>query len=61
MARQQEGKEEIRKIQKSKGMYFVSLPIELIRKLGWQTRQKLVVQKFGKGFRVKDWMPKRKR
>lgn len=61
MARQKEGKESVRKIQRSRGMYFVSLPIELVRRLGWQARQKLVVKKFGKGMRVKDWAPKRKR
>jgi hypothetical protein len=60
MPRQQEGKENTRKVQRSKGMYYISVPLELMRKLGWRERQKVVVNKFGKGLRVKDWVKKRK-
>jgi hypothetical protein len=35
MARQKEDKESIRKVQRSKGMYFISVPLQLMRKLGW--------------------------
>jgi hypothetical protein len=48
-------KSHIRKIQQSKGSYFISLPINLIRKLGWREKQKLTVTKRGKKLSVKDW------
>jgi len=46
---------EIRKIQQSKGSYFISLPISLMRKLGWREKQKITVTKRGKKLSVKDW------
>jgi hypothetical protein len=60
MARQKEGKENTRKIQQSKGMYYISIPVQLIRKLKWRERQKVVVDKFGKGLKIKDWVKRKK-
>ena len=50
----------IRNLQKTAGgsTYIVSLPIEVIRELGWQAKQKLVVNKYGDGILIKDWKPK---
>ena len=46
----------IRKIQKGKGMYYLSIPIELIREFGWRERQKVVVKKLGKNrIVISDW------
>ncbi len=47
----------IRNLQKTAGgkTYIVSLPIEIVRELGWQTRQKLEVKKYGKGILIRDW------
>lgn len=47
----------IRNLQKTAGgsTYIISLPIELVRELGWQARQKLEVRKFGKGIQIRDW------
>lgn len=50
----------IRNLQKTAGgsTYIVSLPIEVVRELGWKTKQKLVVKKYGDGILIKDWKPK---
>ncbi len=50
----------IRNLQKTAGgsTYIVSLPIETIRELGWKTKQKLVVKKYGDGILIKDWKSK---
>jgi len=46
----------VRNIQRSHGTYYVSIPIELVKKLGWRERQKVVVKKSGKDkVIIKDW------
>ena len=35
--------------------FGLTLPVELIRKLGWRPRQKLTVTPKGKKLIVKDW------
>ena len=47
----------VRNLQKTAGgaTYIISLPIELVRELGWQARQKLEVKRFGDGILIKDW------
>ncbi len=62
MARQEEGKENIRKIQQSGDMYTVSIPIELMRELGWREHQKVVIERDekGDGLKIKDWEEKNK-
>jgi len=47
----------IRNLQKTAGgsTYIVSLPIEVIRKLKWKVKQKLVVKRYGDGILIKDW------
>ena len=39
----------------AKHSFGLTLPIELIRKLGWRPRQKLTVSPKGKKLIVKDW------
>ena len=48
---------EIRNIQRSGGTYYVTLPIEIIRKFKWKERQKVTVRvaKRGKTIEIKDW------
>lgn len=47
-----------RSLQKTGGnTYTVSLPIEIIRELGWKTKQKVEVKKYGDGIIIKDWKP----
>jgi antitoxin component of MazEF toxin-antitoxin module len=48
MARRKLGTEHIRNIQKSHGTYLVSIPIEVMRQLGWHERQRVVVELSGK-------------
>ena len=48
MSRQKVGHEKIRSIQKTRGTYTVSLPIELVRDLGWQHKQRIVIERSGR-------------
>ena len=46
----------IRKLIKSgKTSLSLTIPIEIIRELGWRNRQKLVVKKRGSGILITDW------
>lgn len=51
-----------RKVTKvGKYSYAITVPKDLIKKLGWRERQKVVVELSGKGLRIKDWeKPKNK-
>jgi bifunctional DNA-binding transcriptional regulator/antitoxin component of YhaV-PrlF toxin-antitoxin module len=55
MPRRRTDKKEIRKIQNSKRSYYITIPIEYIRKLGWRERQKVVVKKRGQKLTIQDW------
>ena len=39
----------------------ITIPIEMIRYLGWRERQKVVVKRRGKKLTVEDWKRKSKR
>jgi len=39
--------------------YAVTIPIEIIRELGWQSKQKLEVKKYGNGVIIRDWEPEK--
>ena len=45
----------VRKITRSGDSYALTLPIDIIRELGWREKQKVVVSKRGKGIVIKDW------
>ena len=53
----------VRKLLKLAGgtSYGVSLPLEDIEELGWKAKQKLVVQRYGDGFIIRDWKPEDKK
>ncbi|MCK4918269.1 MAG: hypothetical protein KAS02_00570 [Candidatus Pacebacteria bacterium] len=57
MARRKLEDRNIRKLSKNGPTYFVTLPIEVIRGLGWQKFQKLEVEVDDKKERIiiKDW------
>jgi antitoxin component of MazEF toxin-antitoxin module len=56
MARRKVEDSKIRKLSKvGNKSIAVTLPIELVRELGWKERQKVVVTKRGKGIIVGDW------
>jgi antitoxin component of MazEF toxin-antitoxin module len=55
MARRKLGKEHIRNIQKSHGTYLVSIPIEVMRELGWHERQRVSVELAGKKLTISDY------
>jgi bifunctional DNA-binding transcriptional regulator/antitoxin component of YhaV-PrlF toxin-antitoxin module len=46
----------IRKITKvAKHSFAVTIPIEIIEKLGWKEHQKVVVKQSGKKIIIEDW------
>jgi antitoxin component of MazEF toxin-antitoxin module len=46
----------IRKLTKSgNGSIGLTLPIELVRELGWKEKQKVVVKRVHGGMLIKDW------
>jgi hypothetical protein len=59
MGRRKIGHEKIRSIQKSNGSYIVSLPIDIVRELGWQEHQRIVIERYGAGkLLISDYNPK---
>lgn len=47
--------QEVRKLFKLNQSYTVTLPISLIRELGWQEKQKITVKRKGKTLIIRDW------
>jgi len=47
----------IRKITKVAGgsSFAITLPIEMVRKLGWRERQKVIARLWGKKIIIEDW------
>jgi len=46
----------IRKINKTaRRSYSVVLPMDMVKKLGWKERQKIVLSLRGKAITIKDW------
>jgi len=45
----------IRKITKNGTSHSVSIPVEILKALGWRERQKVVVKKIRGGLQIKDW------
>ncbi len=56
MARRKLENRNVRKLSKKKsGSYTVTLPIEIVRELGWRNKQKLVMRKSGNKIIIEDW------
>ncbi|MCB9823271.1 AbrB/MazE/SpoVT family DNA-binding domain-containing protein [Candidatus Nomurabacteria bacterium] len=56
MGTRRSGEQNVRNITKnSTGTYQVSLPIDLVRTLGWKQGQKVVFKKRGKDLVIVDW------
>jgi antitoxin component of MazEF toxin-antitoxin module len=49
------GEENVRKLKMSGDSYAVTIPVSIIRELGWQEKQRVVVRKRGQGFEVVDY------
>ena len=60
MPRRKLSERNIRKLTKvgSNRSFGITLPIEMIRELGWRERQKLVVKRRGKKLIIEDWSKK---
>ena len=41
-----------------KSSYYVVIPPQIVRKLKWRERQKLVVTRKGKSVAIRDWKPR---
>ena len=55
MTRRKLAEKNIRKVTKTGNSYTVSIPIEIMKELGWREKQKVVVKKHGQGVLIKDW------
>ncbi len=55
MARRKLEDKNIRKIMRNGDSYAVTIPIEIVRELGWKEKQKVVVKKRGEGVSIVDW------
>ncbi len=55
MTRRKVGEENVRKIQKMRRSYYVSLPVNIVRRLRWQEGQNVTVENRGKEIVIKDW------
>jgi hypothetical protein len=55
MARRKLEDRTTRKLSKKGGSYIVTLPIEVVRALGWKSSQKLTVTRSGQKVIIKDW------
>lgn len=55
MPLQKLNKQEIRKIIKIGDSFSITIPIEIMRVLGWKEKQKVTVKKTRGGFVVRDW------
>ncbi|MEX2033042.1 MAG: hypothetical protein WD889_00580 [Candidatus Colwellbacteria bacterium] len=55
MGRRAIPEENVRNLQKSRRSYYLNLPIQMVRQLGWKVSQKVVVEKRGKEIIIKDW------
>lgn len=58
MGTTEQGEENIRKVQKTGengGSYMITLPKELVEKLGWREGQKVVVNLRGQTLTIEDW------
>ena len=56
MGRRKVENRNIRKVSKmGNGSTYVTLPVELVRELGWRERQKVVVHRSGTKLVIEDW------
>jgi hypothetical protein len=57
MGRRKIGEEHIRSLTRGSGgsSYSLILPMDLVKELGWKSKQKLVVKRYGDGLIIKDW------
>lgn len=56
MARMTEENKDVRKLTKmGKKSIGVTIPIELVRELGWREKQKVTVKRVRGGVMIKDW------
>jgi len=55
MTRRKLEEKNIRKLGRRGNSYIMSVPIEIVRELGWREKQKIQVKRIHGGFTVRDW------
>ncbi|MDP2788751.1 MAG: AbrB/MazE/SpoVT family DNA-binding domain-containing protein [bacterium] len=55
MANKKFSQRNTRKIIKVGSSFVVSIPVEILKKLGWKEKQKVVVKKIHGGVTIRDW------
>ncbi len=55
MANSKFGKRNVRKITRSGTSLNVSIPVYILKALGWKEKQKVTVKKIHGGVTIKDW------
>ena len=45
----------VRKVTRNGSSLSVSIPVEILKKLGWKEKQKVVVKKIKGGVQIRDW------
>ena len=62
MSRRSQEEHHIRSLTKLAGgtTYAVTIPIEIVRDLDWQPKQKLVVKRYGEGIIISKHQPEKK-
>lgn len=58
MANRDSEEREVRKLGKSGDSVGLTVPIELLRDLGWRVKQKVTVRKWGNKLLISDWKKK---
>jgi len=55
MANRKYNQRNVRKIFKKGGSFSLTVPIEMMKTLGWREKQKVVIKKIKGGLQIKDW------
>jgi len=59
MSRRELVQKNIRKLKRTgkgnSGSFSVTIPMEMVKELGWREKQKIVFKKRGKGILISDW------
>jgi antitoxin component of MazEF toxin-antitoxin module len=55
MANRKYSQRNVRKITRTGSSLSVSVPVAMLKKLGWREKQKVVVKKIHGGVQIKDW------
>lgn len=56
MKKRPQKEKNLRKLTKVGGKsYAITIPVEMVRELGWKERQKLIIERYPRGIKIRDW------